>query len=186
MRTKLPLILSATALAVAVLGATPLAAIAQNVAFPRSSVGSVQLKRGAVTAAKIAPDAVRAAHVHNGSLLAADFKPGQLPQGPKGDKGDRGEKGEKGEKGDAGATNVVVRRAVRQAGFLTHTTVSCNPGERAVGGGAGEIDDGTTGALTVRDSRPTPLTGTPTGWQAAVSSTVAGLEWAVYVICSSP
>ena len=89
MRTKLPLVLSATALAVAVLGTTPLVAIAQNVAFPRSSVGTAQLKRNAVTPAKIAPDAVRAAHVQNGSLLAADFKPGQIPQGPKGDRATR-------------------------------------------------------------------------------------------------
>jgi len=183
MRTKLPLILSATALAVAVLGATPLAAIAQNVAFPRSSVGSAQLKRGAVTAAKIAPDAVRAAHVQNGSLLAADFKPGQIPQGPKGDKGDKGEKGEKGEVGDQGATNVVVRS---KAGFAGggHMTAECNPGERAVGGGAGWASDGATSAVRVTDSKPWPLTGTPTGWQAGASAT--GAPWAVYVICSSP
>jgi len=181
--TRLPLVLSATALAVAVLGTTPLVATAQNVAFPRSSVGSAQLKRNAVTAAKIAPDAVRAAHVQNGSLLAADFKPGQLPQGPKGDKGDRGEEGDKGEKGDEGATNVVVRS---RAGFASggHITADCNPGERAVGGGAGWARDGRTSAVKVTDSKPWPLTGIPTGWQAGADAT--GEPWAVYVICSSP
>jgi len=41
---------------------------------PRNSVGTPQLKRNAVKPAKLAPNAVRAAHVLNGSLLAADFK----------------------------------------------------------------------------------------------------------------
>jgi hypothetical protein len=178
--TKLPLVLSSTALAVAVLGTTPLAAIAQNAVFPRNSVGSVQLKRGAVTAAKIAPDAVRSAHVQDGSLLAKDFKPGQLPQGPKGDKGDQGVPGAQ------GATNVVVRRSSPPPGAFGHAFAHCNPGERAVGGGVGIPEDGASDALTVRDSKPFPLTGTPTGWQAAVSSTVFSRSWAVYVICSSP
>jgi hypothetical protein len=69
---------------------------------PRSSVGTPQLKRNAVKAAKIAPNAVRAGHVLNGSLLTEDFKPGQIPQGPKGDKGDKGEKGDRGATGAQG------------------------------------------------------------------------------------
>lgn len=99
--SKLPLVLSATALAVAVLGTTPLAAVAQSVAFPPNSVGSPQLKRNAVTAAKLAPNAVRSGHVLDGSLLASDFKPGQIPQGPKGDQGPPGERG-------ASATKLFV------------------------------------------------------------------------------
>ena len=180
---KLPFVMSAAALAVAVLGTTPLVAIAQNVAFPRGSVGTVQLKRGAVSAAKIAPDAVRTAHVQNGSLLAADFKSGQLPQGPKGDKGDRGEKGERGEIGERGATNVVVRS---KAGFSVggHMRAECNTGERAVGGGAGWAEDGRISTVRVTDSKPWPLTGVPTGWQAGVDA--SGEPWAVYVICASP
>ena len=59
----------------------------------RNSVGTLQLKRNAVTARKIAPNAVRGAHVLDGSLLATDFKGGQLPAGPKGDKGDKGAQG---------------------------------------------------------------------------------------------
>lgn len=100
MPSRLPLVLSATSLVVAVLGTTPLGALAKDAAFPRNSITSLQLNRGAVTAAKIAPNAVRTAHVLDGSLLAADFKPGQLPQGPKGDKGDKGDRGDRGEKGE--------------------------------------------------------------------------------------
>jgi hypothetical protein len=67
--------------------------------LPRNSVGNKQLKSNAVTSSK----------VRNRSLLAKDFKAGQLPdaaQGPKGDKGDKGEKGDKGDKGDTGSVDT--------------------------------------------------------------------------------
>jgi hypothetical protein len=87
------LVVSCLALLVA-LGGTGYAAGVAN--LPRSSVGTTQLKRNAVTASKIAPNAVRAGHVLNGSLLAEDFKAGQLPKGEKGDKGDKGDRGDPG------------------------------------------------------------------------------------------
>jgi hypothetical protein len=76
------------------------------VTLPANSVGKRQLKRNAVTSAKVA----------NGSLKKADFAAGQLPtgrQGPtgpaglageRGDRGDAGPAGPKGEKGDRGDT----------------------------------------------------------------------------------
>src|SRR3954470_8575909 len=67
--------------------------------MPRNSVGSAQIKRNAVSSSK----------VKDRSLLARDFKAGQLPAGPKGaqgEKGDRGEKGEKGDKGDTGSVDT--------------------------------------------------------------------------------
>ena len=76
------------------LGGTGYATVLQ---VPRSSVGTLQLQRNAVKAAKIAPNAVRTGHVLDGSLLSADFKAGQVPQGPKGDKGAKGDKGDKGD-----------------------------------------------------------------------------------------
>jgi hypothetical protein len=66
--------------------------------LPKNSVGSKQIKRNAVTSAK----------VKNRSLLAADFKAGELPaggqgvQGPKGDPGPLGLMGPMGAKGDKG------------------------------------------------------------------------------------
>jgi hypothetical protein len=95
MSQKVSLVLSATSLVLVVFATTPLGAVAQSV-LPRNSVGPAQLKRNAVTARDLAPNAVRGGHVLDGSLLAADFKPGQLPQGPKGDKGDKGDKGANG------------------------------------------------------------------------------------------
>jgi hypothetical protein len=48
-----------------------------------NTVGTKQLKKNAVISSK----------VKNRSLLAVDFKAGQLPRGPKGDKGDKGDTG---------------------------------------------------------------------------------------------
>ena len=93
MRTRASIAISITALLVAVFGSTPIGEAAWTQVVPRNSVGTPQLKRNAVKPNKLAPNAVRSAHVLNGSLLAADFKAGQLPAGPKGDKGDRGEPG---------------------------------------------------------------------------------------------
>lgn len=140
MSTKLPVVLSTTALLVAVLGTTPLAAVAQNAAFPRNSVGSAQLKRNAVSPAKLAPNAVRTGHVLNGSLLLADFKRGQIPQGPKGDPGDRGERGEKGERGEQGPPGLTGYEIVTVTVTATTTNtvtaeVPCPAGKRVVGGG---------------------------------------------------
>ena len=81
--SRLPIALSITALLVAVLGVTPFGEAAYNAVVPRNSVGTLQLQRNAVKAAKIAPNAVRTGHVLNGSLLVEDFKAGQIPQGPK-------------------------------------------------------------------------------------------------------
>ena len=59
---------------------------------PNDSVGTKQLKKNAVTSKK----------VKNRSLLAADFKAGQLPSGPAGPTGSAGQTGEAGEKGATG------------------------------------------------------------------------------------
>lgn len=106
------LVIACIALLVA-LGGTSYATVLN---VPRNSVGTPQLKRNAVKPAKLAPNAVRTAHVLNGSLLAADFKPGQIPQGPKGDKGD------KGEKGDNGISRVFTNRTGGPTQALTATS----------------------------------------------------------------
>jgi hypothetical protein len=63
------------------------------VTLPRNSVGTGQLKRNAVTTTK----------VRDHSLLARDFKTGQLPAGAKGDTGPQGPAGPQGAKGETGA-----------------------------------------------------------------------------------
>ena len=61
-----------------------------------NTVGTKQLKRNAVISSK----------VKNRSLLAVDFKAGQLPRGAKGDKGDPGAPGTPGAPGQQGAQGV--------------------------------------------------------------------------------
>jgi hypothetical protein len=80
MSQRLPVVLSVTALVVAVLGATPLGRATVNAVVPRDSVDTAALQNGAVTTAK----------VKDRSLLARDFKQGQLPSGPPGPQGPPG------------------------------------------------------------------------------------------------
>jgi hypothetical protein len=77
---RLPLALATTALVVALLGATPLGHATAQLVLPRGSVGTAQLRDGAVTAAK----------VKDRSLLARDFRPGELPRGAQGPPGPAG------------------------------------------------------------------------------------------------
>src|SRR5262245_408155 len=92
-KSKITPLIAVTALVVAVLGATPLGHAASRHVLPKNSVGAVQLKKSSVGGKKIAKNAVTSLKVKNGSLLAADFKAGQLPQGPKGDRGEPGPPG---------------------------------------------------------------------------------------------
>jgi hypothetical protein len=75
--------------------------------LPTNSVGSKQIKKNAVNSSKVA----------NGSLLAGDFKAGQLPAGAQGLKGDQGDpcpasdlncKGPKGDTGPQGPGAISV------------------------------------------------------------------------------
>jgi hypothetical protein len=183
MRDRLPMIFSTTALLVAVLGVTPLGEAAYNAVVPRNSVGTLQLQRNAVKAAKIAPSAVRTGHVLDGSLLTADFKAGQIPQGPKGDKGD---KGEKGDKGAPGATTVTRRNGSGSAagpGLSSIGGASCQAAETLVGGGA--TWSGSAG------SKPTLTASWPNtakSWFASVRNDGAGgtVTVGAYALCASP
>jgi len=65
--------------------------------LPKNSVGTKQIKKNAVNSSK----------VKNKSLLAKDFKPGQLPAGVKGETGPKGPAGAAGQNGATGATGVT-------------------------------------------------------------------------------
>jgi hypothetical protein len=133
-------------------------AIAQ---LPANSVGTKQLKKNAVNTAK----------VKDRSLLAKDFKSGQLPRGQ------RGPAGPQGAAGASGATNVTVRTAAASG----TATASCTGGERAVGGGG----DAPLGFID--GSFPNPQAGTPTGWIArATDGGGFPVDVTAYVICAAP
>ena len=189
-RPSAAMVVACVALLVA-LGGTGYATVLN---VPKNSVGSQELKRNAVTPAKIAPNAVRTAHVLNGSLLAVDFKAGQIPQGPKGDKGD---KGEKGDRGDPGATNVVVRTqspcpaGLTTGGFCVMRPM-CEANERAVGGGAGFATN--AGNEEIQQSYPVeadltpPEDGdTPVGWLSIIKNNANSVQFPTgYVVCARP
>lgn len=71
--------------------------------LPRNSVGTAQLRAKAVTTAKLANDAVTSSKVADHSLLATDFRAGQLPSGLQGPRGPQGPLGPQGPPGAAGA-----------------------------------------------------------------------------------
>ena len=86
------MVVASIALAVA-LGGTGYAAIK----LPTNSVGNKQIKRDAVTGAK----------VKDFSLFANDFAAGQIPKGPAGAQGPAGAAGPSGVQGAPGASGVV-------------------------------------------------------------------------------
>jgi hypothetical protein len=137
MRQRLPTVLSVTALVVAVFGSTPLGTAARNIVLPRGSVGTVQLRNNAVTGAK----------VKNFSLVAADFKLGQVPRGPVGPAGPAGPAGAAGPQGPAGVLGLqnVFTTGAASSTATRQLTAGCPAGKKAIGGGATVLPVNTPG-----------------------------------------
>jgi hypothetical protein len=166
MRERLPIVLSATALVVAVLGATPVGHAAMNLVVPRNSVGTLQLKANAVTAAK----------VKNGSLLSADFRKGQIPQGPQGPAGPQGPPGTSGLQPifTTGASNSTVTRTL---------TATCPAGKTAIGGGGAVVPANNPG-VAITSSYLTNAT----TWTVNAREVVAtAANWSInaFVVCAT-
>jgi hypothetical protein len=70
--------------------------------IPKNSVGSAQIKKGAVANSDLRANAVTGAKVKDGSLLTGDFKLGQIPAGAKGATGPAGAGGAPGAPGATG------------------------------------------------------------------------------------
>ena len=174
MRNRWPIVLSITALLVAVLGSTPVGEAALN-ALPRNSVGPIQLKNDAITSVK----------VRNGSLLAADFRAGQIPQGPQGPAGPTGPAGPAGPQGAAGATGlqtVFTTSAVDSTATRT-LAAACPSGKVALGGGVYATPVNTPGVAIT-----TSYLANPTTWTASAREVVATADdWGlnVVVICAA-
>jgi hypothetical protein len=190
-------VLALVALAVA-LGGTGYAATL----LPAGSVGTAQLKNGAVISSK----------VKNGSLRAADFAPGELPAGaqgpqgpagsagpqgsagpagPQGPKGDSGASGSQGPQGPPGISSLTY--VARDFGpFPAHTQY---PGEAACGSnlhvvGGGVLTHGQYAEQAVSRSYPSNGDGShnegTTGWAAAVDNLSSSTQsFTVYAICAA-
>ena len=150
MRERLPLVLSVTALVVAVFGATPVGEAARNLVVPRASVGTLQLKKNAVTTAK----------VRNFSLTAADFKPGQLPRGPVGPQGPQGPPG-------MSALQAVFTTGAANSVRYKTLTAACPAGKLAVSGGGAILPAGANTAVAITRS----YQANATTWEIAARET---------------
>jgi hypothetical protein len=181
MRERLPIVLSVAALAVAVCGSTPIGTAARNLVLPRGSVGTIQLKNNAVTGAK----------VRNFSLVAADFKPGQLPrgaQGPAGPAGAAGPAGPAGPQGPQGPAGISGLQNVFTTGAINSTatrqlTAGCPAGKKAIGGGATVVPANTAGVAITAGYLADEST-----WVArAREVTATGANWSLnaVVICAA-
>jgi hypothetical protein len=126
--------------------------------LPKNSVGSKQLKDGAVTAKK----------VRAGSLLAGDFRAGQLPAGPQGIQGPKGDPGQDGQPGPAARWAIVEANGTitAQSGGISLANYQ-GGGDYFLGFGSSQV--GKSIIVTER------WTGGGTGWaQAVTCSATAG------------
>ncbi|MEA2274995.1 MAG: hypothetical protein QOI98_3703 [Solirubrobacteraceae bacterium] len=109
--------------------------------------------------------------------------------GTNGTNGTNGTDGTDGTDGTNGTTNLIVRTtSANGAGGLD---ASCNPGERAVGGGIGRTDGTANSSDILGGSFPTVAAGVPAsngstanGWRGVWNSGVANVT--TWVICASP
>ena len=123
---------------VALLGSLSGVSYADILNVPVNSVGTKNLKANAVISSK----------VKNHSLLAVDFKTGQLPAGSPGPKGDKGDAGPPGLSG----YELVTGRSDVTNQIHNSVLVSCPAGKKVIGGGgatAGGIVPGDGPYLTV-------------------------------------
>lgn len=189
--------------------ATVVAYLALFIALGGSSYAAVtvtgkSVTNGSLTGADVKSNSItgrdvkglRTGDVADRSLLARDFRSGQLPAGPSGPAGPQGTQGVA---GPAGATNVVTRVATASAAASAGVTIvssdaTCRAGERATGGGV-TPDTPPQGNDVIAQSYPTNASGafltdgdTPTGWYSSFrySGTVAARTLRFYVVCARP
>ena len=133
------------------LGGTSYAAIR----LPANSVGTKQLKKGAVTAVKVKSNTLTGKHINESTL-------GEVPSA-----------------GSAPVSRLDYQSAVVALPAMTATlaTVNCPTGLSATGGGA-RVSDPSSGYII--DTHPVGKT----GWEATGVSGQPDLNMTVYVICA--
>lgn len=112
-----------------------MATFAVFVALGGSSYAALSLPKNSVGARQIKNNAVTSTEVKNRSLLARDFRAGQLPSGAKGDKGDKGDPGAPGANGSPGPALESPATESGGAAIPPGTIISAPP---IPAGGAGQ------------------------------------------------
>jgi hypothetical protein len=165
-KSKRWIALAIAAVIVAALTSSPLVQAAGKLIVPRGSVGTPQLKAGAVTGLK----------VKDGSLAAADFKAGELPAGAQGPKGDTGAAGPPGMSGYQTVYGPITNIA---PGGTHLDTVNCPAGKKVINVGFIGGGDGMGTILSI----PTDAGGG--GWYLRVKNlgAIAATTYQPIVIC---
>ena len=107
------------------------------VTLKKNSVRSHHIKNGQVKGPDLVKNGVTTTKVKDASLLAKDFKSGQLPGGPRGPQGVQGAKGDPGSPGQD-ATNLFAY--VRDQGSTVPAVIGYGDGAVSVSDPAGNSD----------------------------------------------
>jgi hypothetical protein len=191
MKHRLPLILSATALVVAVLGSTGLGQAARNAIVPHARFAD---NAGSVNGFKASRIARPGRLVVLNALGKFPKSVGQVgpqgPQGPQGPVGATGAAGPAGAAGAAGAPGVsgltIVVNASATSGADTKTVDAvCSGGKKAIAGG-GEVQGTTTNNVAIIQS---DALANNTGWRLTATETQPGAlgSWTAFAeaICAT-
>jgi hypothetical protein len=153
----------------------------------KNSVGTKQLRKEAVTPAKLSK-------ASKSTLTGATGPAG--PTGPKGAQGAQGDKGEKGAKGDTGENGAAGTTDIHEVVTETHIAknqntaaakAECPAGQIATGGGVFN-QSSPTATLYQDGPLPNPIGSgaVPTGWEVTYKSGTEEFEAFVYVLCATP
>jgi len=163
-------------------------------AIAPNSVGTAQLRTGAVSNPKLKANAVTGAKVANRSLTAVDFRASSLPRGPQGVAGPAGPAGAAGAAGPAGTIGPITVRqagvtvpggAAQNAAYSTQTvTVNCNPNEKAISAGTGWSDDAADRELWTQRLTPVLTGANVTGFRATGGNDSGNTStFTLFVLC---
>lgn len=159
-------------------------------AVATNSIGSAQIKNNSIRSKDIRNSQVSSGDVRNRSLLAKDFKAGQLPAGPRGAPGATGQTGAAGPAGPLSLQYVEGTSVALPAGTGVTGTVACPDGKSVTGGGATILtvgpdvimdssfpSDNASDADLIRDN----------AWSVAYNNpTVSASSFRVHAICTTP
>ena len=163
--------------------------IALFVALSGASYAAIKLPINAVGTAQIKKDAVTSTKVKDGSLLAGDFKAGQLPAGAKGETGAAGASGVTAANGTSGSSLGITLTGTPQE--VMSTTVSSGPAGRMVVTGSFRMYNQTVAAggsscqVSIDGAPASQPTWTFGGVVQNVAEYIINNDWQVPVVASA-
>ena len=163
--------------------------IALFVALSGASYAAIKLPINAVGTAQIKKDAVTSTKVKDGSLLAGDFKAGQLPAGAKGETGAAGASGVTAANGTSGSSLGITLTGTPQE--VMSTTVSSGPAGRMVVTGSFRMYNETVAAggsscqVSIDGASASQPTWTFGGVVQNVGEYIINNDWQVPVVASA-